>query len=168
MLVKKAVSRRLFLFGVTPMKLFISLIVLTLWTATAYAGLYKWVDAQGKVHYSDQPASGNVKSEKKLDIQNHSAPAPAASTNKSWQEKNLEYKKRQSSAADADAKKQKEAEDAKAKTENCDKAKKNLQTLEDGVRIYSYDDKGERSAMDDAQRTKAKIDARKAVSDWCK
>ena len=150
------------------MKFPIGLIVLTLWTASAHAGLYKWVDAQGKVHYSDQPASGNVKSETKLDIQNHTAPAPAASANKSWQEKNLEYKKRQTSAADADAKKQQEAQDAKAKVENCDNAKKNLQTLEDGVRVFSYDDKGERTAMDDTQRSKAMNDARKKVTEWCK
>ena len=150
------------------MKLLIALTALTLCAAPAYAELYKWVDEQGKVHYSDQPASGKVKSEKKLEIRNQPAAAPAASANKSWQEKNLEYKKRQSSAADAEAKKQKEAQEAKAKIENCDKAKKNLKTLEDGVRIYSYNDKGERSSMDDAQRTKAMDDARKAASEWCK
>ena len=149
------------------MKLLISLTALTLCAAPAYADLYKWVDEHGTVHYSDQPATGKVKSEKKLEIRNQPA-APAASANKSWQEKNLEYKKRQSTAADADAKKQKEAQEAKAKVENCDKAKKNLKTLEDGVRVYTYNDKGERSSMDDAQRTKAMNDARKSVSEWCK
>ena len=150
------------------MKLLIGLTALMFCTAPVNAALYKWVDEQGKVHYSDQPASGKVKSEKKLDIPKQPAAAAPVTANKSWQEKNLEYKKRQSSAADADAKKQKEAQDAKDKVENCDKAKKNLKTLEDGVRVYTYNDKGERSSMDDAQRTKAMNDAHKSVSEWCK
>lgn len=149
------------------MKLLLALTALILYAAPAAAEMYRWVDAQGKVHYSDQPPAGKSQSSKTLNIPNQPA-APAVEPNKSWQEKDLEYKKRQTTAADNEAKKKKEADDAKTKAENCDKSKKALKVLEDGGRINTYDEKGNRTVMDDAQRAKAMDDAKKAVSEWCK
>ncbi len=143
------------------------LLALLIASVPVYAELFKWTDEKGGVHYSDQPAKGDVKSEKKLDIPNHRAGAPAAG-NKSWEEKNVEFKKRQNTAAEAEAKQQKEAQEAKTKTENCAKAKSTLQTFESGQRVVTYNEKGERSYLDDAQREKGLNDARKAVADWCK
>jgi len=45
---------------------------------TASAQVYKWVDADGKVHYSDKPPESNVKSEK-LHIGTHTGSTPVAS-----------------------------------------------------------------------------------------
>ena len=149
------------------MKILLALTAFMLCATPVAAEMYRWVDAQGKVHYADQPPADKPKASKSLNIPNQPAP-PAAEANKTWQEKELEYKKRQSATADAEAKKKKEADDAKTKIENCDKAKKALKTMEDGGRISTYDDKGNRSFMDDAQRTKATDDAKKAVSEWCK
>lgn len=150
------------------MKILLTLICLLFYLAPANAQMYRWVDANGKVHYSDQPPADKPKSSKTLDIPKQPAAAPSAEANKSWQEKDLDYKKRQSAAADAEAKKKKEADEAKAKADNCDKAKKALKTFEDGGRIVTYDDKGNRTDMDDAQRAKGLADAKKAVSEWCK
>jgi len=149
------------------MKILLALTTLLLLVAPASAEMYRWVDAQGKVHYSDQPPVEKSKSSKTLNIPNQPA-APAAESPKNWQEKELDYKKRQAAAAESETKKKKEADEAKAKIENCDKAKKALKTLEDGGRISTYDDKGNRSDMDDAQRAKAMDDAKKSVSEWCK
>ena len=149
------------------MKTLSVLLVCLLSAAPVYAELYKWVDEKGGVHYSDQPGKGNVKTEKKLDIPSKASDAPVAAS-KSWEERNVEFKKRQNATADAEAKQQKEAQEAKTKTENCTKAKNTLQTFESGQRVVTYDSKGERSYMDDAQREKALSDARKSVADWCK
>ena len=147
---------------------FTTVILCTLLSAApAAAEMYRWVDAQGKVHYSDQAPTETPKSSKTLSIPNK-PPAPATETNKSWQEKELDFKKRQATTAETETKKKKETEDAKAKLENCDKSKKTLKAFEDGVRISTYDDKGNRAVMDDAQRAKAMEDAKKAVSEWCK
>lgn len=155
------------LFEGTPMKILLALTTLFFFAAPAAAEMYRWVDAQGKVHYSDQPPDVKSKSSKTLNIPNQPT-APAAESSKSWQEKELDYKKRQAAATESETKKKKEAEDAKAKAENCDKSKKALKALEEGGRINTYDDKGNRSVMDDAQRAKAMDDAKKAVSEWCK
>ena len=139
----------------------------SLFTAPVSAEMYRWVDAQGKVHYSDQAPTQTPKSSKTLNISSRPA-APVAESTKTWQEKELDYKKRQTAAAENETKKKKEADDAKAKLENCDKAKKAQKTLEDGSRINTYDDKGNRSVMDDTQRAKAMGEAKKSVSEWCK
>lgn len=149
------------------MKILLILTALFLYAASASAEMYRWVDAQGKVHYSDQPPTEKSKSSKTLNIPNQTA-APAADANKSWQEKDLDFKKRQAATAETDAKKKKEADEAKSKIENCDRAKKSLKALEEGGRIKTYDDKGNQTIMDDAQRTKALADAKKSVSEWCK
>ena len=123
------------------------------------------MDAQGRSTTRSAPTENPTS--KTLNIPNQPA-APAAESSKSWQEKNLDYKKRQATASETEAKKKKEAEDAKAKIENCDKSKKALKALEEGGRINTYDEKGNRSFMDDAQRAKAMDDAKKAISEWCK
>ncbi len=155
------------LFGVPSLKTLLGLTVLLLSATPVNAELFKWVDEQGKVHYSDQPASGKTKSEATLEIPNR----PATSTNpeaaKSWQEKELEYKKRQASAAESEAKRQKEAQDAKTKRDNCEKAKQNLSQLESIAPAYTYDEKTGRSYMDATQRAAAIEKARKAVTEWC-
>ena len=71
------------------MKILSGLMFLILCTAPAYAALYKWVDEQGNVHYSDQAPSGKTKSDTTLNIPNQPAAAPAENTDKSWKEKDL-------------------------------------------------------------------------------
>jgi hypothetical protein len=48
----------------------------------ASAQLYKWVDANGKVQYSDKPPPSNVKTEKLREPARPAAPAPAPSETK--------------------------------------------------------------------------------------
>lgn len=149
------------------MKFLLTLTAFFFFAVPASAEMYRWVDAQGKVHYTDQPPAEPSKSSKKIDIPNKPAPAATAS-DKSWQEKELDFKKRQSSNAESEAKKKKEADDAKTKAENCENAKKSLKALEEGGKISTYDDKGNRTIMEDAQRAKATSDAKKSVNSWCK
>lgn len=52
-----------------------SLAVLILLTSALFADMYKWVDENGKVHYTDSPPRG--KKAKKLDLRIQSAGGPA-------------------------------------------------------------------------------------------
>ncbi|MEO1768022.1 DUF4124 domain-containing protein [Thiobacter aerophilum] len=129
--------------------------------------LYRWVDAQGKVHYSDSPPPADAKSGKTLPAPPSPASAPAGTT-KSWQEKDMEFRQRRAAEAEAQAKKEKEAEEARQKQANCETARKNLRLLESGQRVVTTNDQGEREFLDDAARQKAINDARKGVETWCK
>ena len=150
------------------MKTLLGLVCFFICAASAHAELYKWVDEQGKIHYSDQPASGKTKSETKLEIVNQPSANTSPENTKTWQDKELEFKKRQASAAEAEAKRLKDAQEAKTKSENCDKAKLNLTQLESIAPVYTLDPATGRRYLNDAQRADAIASAKKSVSEWCK
>ncbi len=150
------------------MKLLLALSsILLLMASPAHAQLYKWVDEQGKVHYSDQPPSGKAKSESTLNIPTQPGAASSPDSSKSWQEKELDFQKRKTSAAEAEAKKQKAEQEAKTKRENCEKAKNQLSQLESIAPVYTYDEKVGRTYLNEAQRAEAIAQARKSVAEWC-
>lgn len=148
-------------------------IALMLAAATAsHAGITRWVDADGKVHFSDQPAPATAKSQKTLDIK--SSPAATKTSpdskggEKSLAEKELESRKRRVEAEESAAKQAKDQEEAKRRKENCAQARNQLQALQDGQRIARYDEKGERAFLEDSARPKAIEEAQRAVDSWCK
>jgi len=149
------------------MKTRLCLIAFLIASAPAQAQLYKWVDEQGKVHYSDTPPAEKSKSKQTLNIPNQPA-APAASDNKSWQEKEQDFQKRRTSEAEAATKKQKEEQEAKTKQENCAKAQQSLSQLQTNAPVYTFNEKTGRTLLNEKQRADAIEKARKAVSDWCK
>jgi len=152
------------------------LILLMLACANTFAAVSKWVDAQGQVHYSDQPPPPEVDA-----ITLHPASgtegaagaggaaatsAPAAP--KTIAEREAELKKAQQAkqaAADKAAQKQ-AAEDARKA--NCANAQENLRTLRAGIRMVEIDASGERSYMDDAQRQQRIEKAQQDITSLCK
>lgn len=144
------------------------LIVLPLVATVANAELYRWVDAQGKVHYSDTRPPADARGTRKLSSDLPPSPLSPAAKPKSWQEKDQEFKTRRAAEAEARAKAQKEAEQAEQKKKNCEAARRNLQLLESGQRIVTMNAQGEREYLDEGARQKAIEDARKAVESWCK
>ena len=134
-------------------------------TAHAHAGLYKWTDSQGKVHYSDQPPTANAQTVKTP------AAGQAETTNQATQSldaKEQAYQKRRKEADEAREKAEKEAEQARIKRENCAKARGNLSTLQNTPRVYTTNATGQRIYMDDSAHASALANSQKAVSEFCK
>lgn len=125
--------------------------------------LYKWVDSQGKVHYSDRPPTGPVKGEQTIKPP-PPGPAPSATGAQSLQEQELEFRKRQIEAQEARTKAEAEA---KVKKENCDRAQSNLKTYQEGGRIFRYNAQGERYYIDDETRQKEIAKWQQEVAKWC-
>jgi uncharacterized protein DUF4124 len=124
----------------------------------AFAALYKWTDAQGHVVYSDQPPSGNVKTE-----QLRAAPPPAnPNAAKELAQRQADFQKRQADAAKSAEKTGKEQANAAQIAESCANARGQLKQLsESQLAIYRYNAKGEREMLDDDARAKerAKLNA---------
>jgi Domain of unknown function (DUF4124) len=125
---------------------------------SASAALYKWTDAQGRIVYSDQPPSANVKTEQLR------APPPPANPNaaKELAQREADFRKRQTEGAEAATKSDKERTDTAKRAEGCAQAKGQLKQLaESQLAIYRYNEKGEREVMDeDARgRERAKLNA---------
>jgi len=134
-------------------------------TAHAHADLYKWTDAQGKVHYTDQPPT------LKAQVIKNSAAGQADITSRAAQSldaKDQAYQKRRKEADEAHAKAEKEAEQERVQRENCTRARNNLGTLQNSPRVYSTNAAGQRIYMDDAARARELASSQKAVSDFCK
>lgn len=131
----------------------------------AHADLYKWTDAQGKVHYSDQPPTV------KAQVIKNSAAGQADTTAQAKQSldaKDQAYQKRREEADKARVKAEKAAEQARVQRENCAKARNNLSTLQSAPRVYTTDAAGQRTYMDEDTRARELANSQKAVSDFCK
>jgi hypothetical protein len=135
--------------------------------AHAHAEMFKWTDNQGKVHYTDQPPTVDAQTIKGASVGQGQSETTTQAV-RSLDAKEQAYQKRSQEAAAARAKAEKEAEQARLQRENCDKARKNLSTLQNSARVYTTDAAGQRTYMDDAARANALANSQKAVSDACK
>ena len=153
-----------------------SIVLALLATTSAYGDVYKWVDPDGTVHYSDQPAPGTIKEEQTLGIKSGTssseAPgaekaAPKSTGPKTYIDQDKEFRKRQMEADEKRAKEQKALADAKERQQNCDRARSSLADLQSGQRIVRMNDKGERIYLDDNQRQQEMIAAQKSADSWC-
>jgi hypothetical protein len=137
----------------------------------ADAQIYKWKDASGKTVISDKPPPGQLPAPQKSD--DGAPPAetePATETPPappSLADRELEFRKRQKEAQENAEKAEKEAAAAAEKEENCQTARRQLQSLESGERIALRNDKGERYFLDDARRAQETEKARQFIDAQC-
>ena len=150
---------------------FFAAIAIFLATATVAAQVFKWIDKDGKVNFSDTPPPAEaVKGEAKkltvLPAANTPAPAPAKVKIVVDQAKEAEKKKTELANK---AKKDEAAEqNAKQNEERCKDAKRYLSTLDSGTPIRQSNDAGERVFMNDEQRASETARAKIAVTESCK
>ncbi len=144
----------------SPLLLFILLVPASL------AQIYSWRDANGEMHYSDQPPTGVARPRI---LETTKAPAEDGETaRRKLAQEEMDFRKRQLDAAEADAKAAKSAAELADRQDNCRKAKAYLQTLESGIRISRSSDKGEPVFLDEQGRQQEISAARRAADSWCK
>jgi hypothetical protein len=142
----------------------------------ALAQTYKWTDAEGKIHYSDQPPPANAKDPVTVRPRKPATPgAPVASEKqlpaarqKTYVEQEADFRKRRVEAAEREAAEKKKADDAAQKKQNCEQARSQLQNLQSGGRITRTNSQGEREYLSDAQVAQEIERAKKSVDSWCK
>jgi hypothetical protein len=138
--------------------------------AVADGTIYKWVDKQGNVHYTDCPPPPGCEAETV-----EAAAAPDASEVAEAERRLEEMLAEQARASEAREKERLDREGrqveamriAVTRKERCIEARQNLHVLEMQVPVYTIDEKGERVFLDDPAR-KAAIEAmRKQVAENC-
>jgi hypothetical protein len=161
------------------MKLGLLLIWVTFLPALAHSEIYKWIDKNGTVRYSDTPPPSNIKIEpigKK--IPKPTAPSPAVSHEESTGVVVTSAPNDVASKDEAAAKRAKNAEEQKKveaskreelkiKQENCAVAKRNLATYNNGGRISTTDERGERTYLGDDDIAKGRADSQRDVEKYC-
>ncbi|MGH8496057.1 MAG: DUF4124 domain-containing protein [Gammaproteobacteria bacterium] len=141
------------------------LILLSAAATIAAADVYRWVDADGQVHYSDRPA----RNAERLDVE--SRPTDAARI-RDQQERAAaltaargvrEGQESAQAAEQASA----EADIAAQRAVNCETARQRLQTYDTAHRLYRPQEDGGREYLSDEELDAARADARLDVDEWC-
>lgn len=145
------------------------LLVGALLAAPASAQVYKCVDGSGKTIYSQQPCPAGESSK----VISRTAPAEAAAPDTKKDGKppatpEQEYRKRQADRAEADKKAAEEETKAKARAENCTRAREALAQFDMGGRFAGVDAKGERYFYDDNRIAQEKARAQQLADESCK
>jgi len=110
-----------------------------------------------------QAASGNTVSTQKVGAKKAVEPAKAAVPAADADKKKADQEK----AKQDQAKKQQEEADRKLREKNCAAAQTNLRQLQQGGRIATTNDKGEREYLSDADRGAKVSEAQQDVDQWC-
>jgi len=168
-----------------PTFIFALFFPLTVASISAHAETFQWKDSNGQTVVSDVPPPATAKGRRSIGgvkpavvsevIPEKTGDAPktadapkVADAPKTTAEKDLDFKKRQQEAKEKADKQAKEQAAEKEKSENCDRARRNLAALESNQPLNTLDDKGERKLMDSAQRDQEIERARKFMADSCK
>jgi hypothetical protein len=147
-------------------QLFFMLISLTL-AGPAGAEIYRWVDAQGRVHYSDRPVEG---AKRVSDVESRpSDPEEIAERNAAAQEARQKaadeaLKKQTDQTAAANV----EKDMAKLQAERCKEAQEAYRTATESQRLYRIGKDGEREYLTAEEITAARINSRKLLDEACK
>ena len=151
----------------------LGLSLLLAFAGSVSADVYKWVDKDGKIQYSDQPPlSGEAKKmKKKTKDMGNVAPAStgtAAKPGASVNDQEVEFRKRKMEQEEAEKKKLAEQEIAEKNKGYCNNLRGELQAHKDGVRIVQYNDKGERIALNDNERARSRAQLEERIAKECK
>jgi hypothetical protein len=134
----------------------------------ASAQAYKWKDAAGRIQYSDTPPPPGAKEVQQLRKTPPAASANTSTAAKSISENDADFRKRVVEQQEEQAKQAKAAEDEQVRARNCNQSKGQLAALDSGGRMVQLNAQGERIALDDAERARARADTLKAIESWCK
>lgn len=127
------------------------------------AGIYKWVDENGKVHYGDQPGDSSAR-----EIILPAAPAPDEN------QRAHEEKQKKLLQVFEEERQLKREQEATAKLEQqkreqeCTLARARLKNYEHAGELTTQDKDGKQRTLSKAEYKQVVEDAKKAVEYWCR
>ncbi len=140
------------------------ILALAVTSAIAAPEVYKWIDADGTVHYGDRPPATGVDS-RTLSL----PPAPTRETDQA--QRNLKQRRLlEAFEAERNQRDQAKAEAAAARRErarDCEYARRELARFERANIVYTYDTSGARIYLSDEERLAAAANARAWIDKNC-
>jgi hypothetical protein len=128
-------------------------------------GVYRWTDAQGRVHFGDRPP-GDGPSTAIAPPAPPAAPAPTAAERAARQQRLLDaYRDERLEKQELEAKQKAEEDDRRRR---CAQARDRLARYQSSGRIYDPQPNGERRYLNDGERDAEIRTARNEVGRWCK
>jgi hypothetical protein len=133
----------------------------------ATAQVFKWVDEKGRTHYGEKPPEGVKATEV------GAAPAspgggttPAAQPD--WKQKELESKRQRIERDKKESQESARAQNREAqRAYRCEDGRRRLAMLNEQIRLYDRNEKGEKVYMEDKERPAAEAAAKRLVAENC-
>jgi hypothetical protein len=135
--------------------------------SVSHADVYRFVDSKGQVQYTDRPETLPAELLAKLKSQRTDNSALADRVAADLKARDAAAKVQQTSSNAAAEKAKADQATAADKANRCTQARSHYAGLTTTGRVYTVDDKGERSYMDDAQLEKARATAKEQMDTWC-
>ena len=135
--------------------------------ATTQADVYKYVDAQGRVQYTDKPQTLPAQ---RLNIQSQKTDTVALEERTEAERKRQQAtaQARQQAAAQKNDQQQAAEVSAKDKAEHCAKARQRYDNYTNSQRLYEQLPNGERRYLSDAELDAARASAKVSMDELCK
>jgi len=131
--------------------------------AGADGRIYRWTDADGKVHFGDRPADRS-RAEEVL-IRETAPPDPELEVRRQREQKLLDvFEQENAEEKEAAQLEQKNREQARR---NCTSARKRLARYEAASGVYVKDEEGNPEVLPASALDRARADIRKEVEYWC-
>ncbi len=142
-------------------------LLLVLLATSASAGIYRWVDENGQVHFGTRPpADASNSSEVKIRKQQQSTTEEAPVNRAEQRSRYLEQRQREK--AERKEKKAKELKRKKQRDQACAYSKDKLKEYLRSRRLYEPKSDGKRRWLSDEEKEKAIAEMRQEVKRWCK
>lgn len=142
------------------------LLVTVMAVTSASAGIYRWTDSEGKVHYGARPPA-EAGSSNEVKIRNQ-APASGPEPVDREQLRNRYLEQRQRERGEKKKKAEKEREQKMQRKKRCIHARNRLRAYRDSGALYERLPNSERRYLTDQERKREIAKARREVDRWCK
>ena len=134
-------------------------------TAASADPLYKWVDADGHVHYSQTPPPGAASKAKTMDV--HAGQSDPAAVQAAQQLEQQQQAERQAAEQNAEQQAQKDAEHKQALQEACDNLRARLQLYQIAGPVFTVDAQGTRHYVSDEDHLRKEQELQDQIKKYC-
>ena len=145
---------------------FLALAALLLSGAALADGIYKWVDADGNVHYRDRP-SGDPNEVVVPMSYSRSSTTVVQRQRQSFVDAEAARREQRAAREDADKAAAEQAAEQASRQKECEAHRAKLETLLQANRIYREGPNGEREYLDAEQIQEARQRVEKLISETC-
>jgi hypothetical protein len=135
-------------------------------SAVASAAVYKWVDAEGRVHYSDLPPSDQAQIVNIISRPTNREQI-AARTSSDQKQRGAGGQQQGKQKQDQAAAQAVSADVAKSRAKQCDEAKERYRVAVDSHKMYKVGANGERQYLNDSELSQARLNARRELDESC-
>ena len=136
------------------------LLLLLVLPALAQAQIYRWVDAKGRVHFSQHPVTADAQA---VEVDPQVIERDAATRERNARLERFQEARREEQAQAAQQRQQRRNE----QMQNCRELRQQLASMPEGRRYYQDDGQGGRHYYSDEQLDAARLQLRSRLSEQC-